>query len=82
MRLPCPTMQATAEGGTTFARDGRKVTVLPGPSAGGDVVVTDLWKDLRAYLNASTWVNVVGFVLAAVAAFWSSVSSGSKPRRA
>lgn len=77
-----PTMQATAQGGTTFTQPWGKVSILPGSSPGGDVVVADLWEDLRAYLTASTWVNVFGFGFAAAAAVFSFVSSRCEERRA
>jgi len=73
-----PTMQATAGGGTKFVGPSGSITLASGSGAEGDTAITDVWKDLRAYLNASTWVSIVGFVLAAAAAgvsFWSSRSN-------
>jgi hypothetical protein len=77
-----PTMQATSQGATvlpTPSIPGGSI-VLGGSSGQGDAAVVDLWKDLRAYLNASTWVNLGGFALAAVAALVSFVSSRSEAR--
>jgi len=68
-----PTMQGTSQGATKLTSPVGSIEFL-GSGGQGDVVVTDLWNDLRAYLNLSTWVNVGGFVLAAVAAFVSSAS--------
>ena len=62
-----PTMQGTAGGATQFETEAGLVRI-GGSSGGGDAVVVDLWKDLRAYLNASMWVNLAGFGLAALAA--------------
>jgi hypothetical protein len=72
-----PTVQGTAQGATRYTSPMGTVEILRSGGQ-GDVVVTDLWKDLRAYLNVSTWVNVVGFVLAAMAAFWSGRQSDGK----
>jgi len=87
-----PTMQGTAEGAARFETSVGTV-VLGGSSGGsqpsddagggGDAVVVDLWKDLRAYLNASMWVNLAGFGLAAAAAIVSFfLSSRSEALRA
>ena len=70
-----PTMQGTAQGATRFTSRQGMTVEIGGSSGQSDVVVTDLWKDLRAYLNASTWVNFAGFVLAAVAALVSLASA-------
>jgi len=65
-----PTVQITDKGAEVHNTPAGRV-VFGGSSGQGDVVVTDLWKDLRDYLNVSTWVNVVGFALAAMATFLS-----------
>ena len=76
-----PTMQATAQGATTFQNRVGKVTILGSEGPQGDAAVADLWADLRAYLRTSTWVNFAGFVLAAAAAVASFMfSRAGSPR--
>jgi len=65
-----PTVQVTDKGAEVHSTPVGRV-VFGGSSGQDDVVVTDLWKDLRSYLGVSTWINAGGFVLAAIAAFWS-----------
>ena len=72
-----PTVQVTDKGAEVHNTPAGRI-VFGGPSGQDDVVVTDLWKDLRDYLNVSTWVNVAGFALAAMAAFWSGLQTNGK----
>jgi hypothetical protein len=74
-----PTEQVTETGAKVLETPLGPI-VFGGASRQGDVVVADLWKDLRAYLQASTWVNLAGFVLAAAAASVSFLSSRSAAR--
>jgi hypothetical protein len=70
-----PAMKATAGGGTTIeGPPGMSVTLFGSSDAQRNLAVADLWADLRAYLNAATWVNFFGFLLAATAAVVSLAS--------